>query len=88
MATTKHVHRRKTENSGTPNCSGQKIKNKKFEVLGQTKPRCSFWLKTNFRKMASNKHVFLKRKENFVRSKCFPEDISKDKGKKANFWIF
>ena len=33
MATTNHVHRRKTENSRTPNCSGQKIKNKKFEKM-------------------------------------------------------
>ena len=31
--------------------------------------------------MASNKHVHLKQ----IRSKCYPEDISKDKGKKANF---
>ena len=28
--------------------------------------------------MASNKHIDLK-KENFVRSKCYPEGISKDK---------
>ena len=35
--------------------------------------------------MASNKHVDLRKIENFVRSKCYPEDISKDKGKKANF---
>ena len=39
----------------------------------------------NFRQMASNKHVDLRKTENFVRSKCYPEDISKDKGKKANF---
>ena len=31
--------------------------------------------------MTSNKHADLKQ----IRSKCYPEDISKDKGKKANF---
>ena len=36
----------------------------------------------NFRQMASNKHVDLRKTENFVRSKCYPEDISKDKGRK------
>ena len=35
--------------------------------------------------MASNKHVDLGKIENFVRSKYYPEDISKDKGKRANF---
>ena len=35
--------------------------------------------------MASNKHVDLREIEIFVRSKCYPEVISKDKGKKANF---
>ena len=34
--------------------------------------------------MASNKHVDLRKIENLVRSKCFPKDISKDKGKKAH----
>ena len=34
--------------------------------------------------MASNKHVDFKKLENFVRSECYPEDISKDKGKKVN----
>ena len=38
-----------------------------------------------FRKIASNKHVDLRKIENFVTSKCYSEDISKDKGKKANF---
>ena len=32
--------------------------------------------------MASNEHVDLRKIENFVRSKCHPEDTSKDKGKK------
>ena len=35
--------------------------------------------------MASNKHVDLWKTEKFVRSKCYPEDISQDKVKKANF---
>ena len=35
--------------------------------------------------MASNKNVDLRKIANFVRSKYYPEDISKDKGKKANF---
>ena len=35
--------------------------------------------------MASNKRVDLTKLKNFVRSKCYPEDISKDKEKKANF---
>ena len=35
--------------------------------------------------MGSNKHVDLRKTENFLRSKCYPEDMSKDKGKKANF---
>ena len=35
--------------------------------------------------MASNKNVFSRKIKNFVRSKCYPGDISKDKGKKANF---
>ena len=36
--------------------------------------------------MASKKHVDLEtlKNRNFVRSKCYPEDISKDKGKKAS----
>ena len=59
--------------------------NKKLKVLSQIKPQFSFWLKKDFRKMANNKHVDLKKMESFVRSKCYPEDISKDKGKKANF---
>ena len=33
---------------------------KKSNVLGQIKPRFSFCLKINFRKMASNKHVDLR----------------------------
>ena len=41
-------------------------------------------MKTNFKKIASNKHVDLRKIENFVRGKCFPEDIPKVKGKKAN----
>ena len=35
--------------------------------------------------MASNKHVDLSKIDYFVGSKCYPEDISKDKGNKANF---
>ena len=35
--------------------------------------------------MESNKHVDLRNLEIFVRSKCYPEDILKDTGKKANF---
>ena len=35
--------------------------------------------------MASNKHIDLKKIENFVRSKYYPGDISEDKGKKAEF---
>ena len=35
--------------------------------------------------MTSNKHVDLRKIENFVRNKYCPEDISKDKGKRANF---
>ena len=35
--------------------------------------------------MARNKHIDLRKTENSVRSKCYLEDISKDKGKKANF---
>ena len=38
----------------------------------------------NFRKIASNKHVDLRKIENFVSSKCFPKDIPKVKGMKAN----
>ena len=40
-------------------------------------------MKINFRKMASNKHS--RRIENFVRRKCYTEDISKDQGKRGNF---
>ena len=35
--------------------------------------------------MPSKKHVGFRKRENFVKIKCFPEDISKDKGKKTNF---
>ena len=35
--------------------------------------------------MGSNKHIDLRKMENFVRRKCFPEDILKEEGKKANF---
>ena len=61
------------------------IKNSRY--LGQIKPRFSFSLKINFREIAStnNKHVDLRNIENFVRNKCYPGDISKDKGKKPNF---
>lgn len=53
--------------------------------MGQIKSFFSFWLKTNFREKASNKHYDLRKIENYVRGKCYPEDISKDKLKKANF---
>ena len=43
--------------------------------MGQIKLRFSFWLKINFRKMASHKHVDLRKKENFIRSKCYLEDM-------------
>ena len=48
---------------------------RKLNVSDQIKPRFSFWLKINLRKMACNKHVDLRRIENLVRSK----------GKTANF---
>ena len=35
--------------------------------------------------MAGNKYVDLRKIGNFVRNKCCPEYISKDKGKKADF---
>ena len=35
--------------------------------------------------MASNKHLVLSKIENFVKSKCYPENVSKDKERKANF---
>ena len=54
-------------------------------ILGHRKPHFSFWLKINIRKIASNKDFDLRKIENFVRSKCYPEDRSKDEGKKANF---
>ena len=36
--------------------------------MGQIKPRFSFRLKINFRKIASNKHVDLRKREIIVRS--------------------
>ena len=59
--------------------------NKKSKALAQIKPCFFFWLKRNVRKMARNKHADLRKIENVVRSKCHPEDISNDKGKKANY---
>ena len=35
--------------------------------------------------MTSNKHVDLRKIENFVRSKCYPENLLKNKGKKTDF---
>ena len=55
------------------------------KVFDQARPRFSFWLKVNFRKIASNEQVELRKIENFVISKCYSEDISKDKGKEVNF---
>ena len=49
------------------------------------KPRISFLLKINFKMMASKKCVDLRKIENFVKSKYCPENISKDKEKRANF---
>ena len=43
--------------------------NRKSNVMYQIKPHFSYWLKINFRKMASNKNVDLRKIENFVRSK-------------------
>ena len=40
-------------------------------------PRFIFWLMINVRKMLSNKHVDLRKTENFVRRKCYPKNISK-----------
>ena len=71
----------------TPVFSEWKIEcfwNKKPNVMGQLKPRFSFWLKIYFWKTASNKHFDLRKLESVVRSKWFPEDIPKVKGKKAN----
>ena len=59
--------------------------NKKLNVFGQLNPCFSFWLKINYRKIASNKPVDLGKIANFVRGKCYPEDTLKVKGKKANF---
>ena len=38
--------------------------NKKLKILGQIKPQSFFWLKINFRKIASNKHDNLRKIEN------------------------
>ena len=59
------------------------LKRKKIETLDRIKPSFSFWLNTNFKKMASNKHIDFKKIESYVRSKYYPEDISKDKWKKS-----
>ena len=32
------------------------------------------------------RHFDLEQIEEFVRSKCYPEDVKGDKGKKRNFW--
>ena len=42
-------------------------------------------MKINFRKIGSNKHVDLRKIENFVRNKFYPEEMPKVKGKKDNF---
>ena len=41
-------------------------------------------MKINFTRTASNQHISLRKIVNFVRSKCYPENISKNNGKKAN----
>ena len=38
--------------------------------------------------MVSCENVDWRKIENFVRNKCYPEDISKNEGKKANFRKF
>ena len=86
MASNKHVVLEKIENSGTAIFKEhlffwtkyRTFLKWKIESFRLNKTTFSFWLKINFRKMASNKHIDLK-KENFVRSKCYPEGISKDK---------
>ena len=45
-------------------------------------------MRIDFKKMASIEDVNLTKIENFARSKYYPEDISKDKGKRANFRKF
>ena len=52
----------------------------KIEWFGPIKS-FSFWLKINFRKTVSKKDVALRKIENFVRSKCYPEDMWKLKEK-------
>ena len=94
MASNKHFDLRKIENSGTAifkehlfflNKKSNVFEIKNSKVLGQIKPRFSFCLEINFRKMERNKHVNLRKIENFVRSEYYPEEISKDKRKRANF---
>ena len=41
-------------------------------------------MKINFTRTASNQHISLRKIVNFVRSKCYPENRSTNKGKKAN----
>ena len=75
MASNKVVDLRKSESLGTAIFKEHLFLNKKWKVLSQIKPRFSFLLKINLRKMASNKNVDLRKLENFVRSK----------GKRASF---
>ena len=50
---------------------------RKLNVSDQIRPRFSFWLEINFRKMACNKHVDLRRIENSVRSKGKADNFRK-----------
>ena len=36
--------------------------------------------------MADKTHVDLRKAENYVENKAYPAEISRDKGKKSNFW--
>ena len=38
-----------------------------------------FLIEDKFKKDGNNKHVDLRKIENFVRSKCYPENLSKDR---------
>ena len=68
MASNKQVDLWKIENSGTVILKKHLFSEQKWNVfemknqgLGEIKPRFSLWLKLNFRKIASNKHVDLRK---------------------------
>ena len=56
-----------------------------MECLGPSKTTLFFGIEDKVEKNSNNKHVDFRKTENFVRSKCYPKDKSKDKGEKANF---